>query len=52
MTTSDEVTTFSIILYGFVDRQLTNNPASDNLLVGYPTIAYVGENRQLRNAEG
>ena len=52
MTTSDEVTTFSIILYGFVDSQLTNNPASDNLLVGYPTIACVGENRQLRNAEG
>ena len=52
MTTSDEVTTFSNILYGFVDSQLTNNPASDNLLVGYPTIAYVGENRQLRNAEG
>jgi len=43
MTTSDEVTTFSIILYGFVDSQLTNNPASDNLLVGYPTIACVGE---------
>ena len=37
------VPSIKLFLYGFVDSQLTNNPASDNLLVGYPTIAFVGK---------